>query len=50
MQKLIRHQMYKQLDSFMGKDNRKMMESIPMGNTAKDVASEFGAGFMGMFF
>ena len=50
MQKLIRYQMDKQLDSFMGKGNRKMMESMPMGNTAKDVASEFGAGFMGMFF
>lgn len=50
MQKLIRYQMDKQLDTYMGKSNRKMMESMPMGDVAKDVASEMGAGFMGMFF
>ncbi len=50
MQKLIRYQMDKQLDTYMGKGNRKMMESMPMGDVAKDVASEFGAGFMGIFF
>lgn len=50
MQKLIRYQMDKQLDTYMGKSNRKMMESIPMGDVAKDVASEMGADFVGMFF
>jgi len=50
MQKLIRYQMDKQLDSVMGKGNRKLMESMPMGDVAKDMATEVGAGFMGMFF
>jgi len=50
MQKLIRYQMDKQLDTYMGKGNRKMMESMPMGGVAKDVAAGVGAGFMGMFF
>lgn len=50
IQKLIKHEMDKQLDSIMGKENREMMESMPMGSVPKDVASEMGAGFMGMFF
>ena len=50
MQKLIRHEMDKQLDSIMGEGNRKMMENMPMGGVAKDVASGMGGAFMGMFF
>ncbi|SFZ98319.1 hypothetical protein MNB_SV-5-683 [hydrothermal vent metagenome] len=50
MQKLIRYQMDKQLDTYMGKGNRKMMEAMPMGGVAKDMAADVGAGFMGMFF
>lgn len=50
MQKLIRHEMDKQLDSIMGEGNRKMMENMPMGGMAKDVASGMGGAFMGMFF
>jgi hypothetical protein len=50
MQKLMRYQMDKQLDSVMGEENRKLMESMPMGDVAKDMATEVGAGFMGMFF
>ena len=50
MQKLIRHEMDRQLDSIMGEGNRKMMESMPMGNVAKDMASGVGGAFMGMFF
>jgi len=50
MQKLIRYQMDKQLDSVVGKGNRKMMESMPMGGVSKDMATEVGASFMGMFF
>lgn len=50
MQKLIRHEMDKQLDSIVGEGNRKMMESMPMGDVAKDVASGMGGAFMGMFF
>jgi len=50
MQKLIRHEMDRQLDSIMGEGNRKMMENMPMGGMAKDVASGMGGAFMGMFF
>ena len=50
MQKLIRYQMDKQLDTYMGKGNRKLMEAMPMGGVAKDMAADMGAGFMGMFF
>ena len=50
MQKLIRHEMDKQLDSIMGESNRKMMENMPMGNAAKDMASGMGGAFMGIFF
>ncbi|SFV52328.1 hypothetical protein MNB_SV-13-2175 [hydrothermal vent metagenome] len=50
MQKLVRHEMDKQLDSFVGEDNRKMMESMPMGDMSKDMASGVGGAFMEMFF
>lgn len=50
MQKLIRYQMDKQLDSMMGKKNRQIMEKIPMGGAAKDVATGMGASFIGIFF
>jgi len=49
IQKLIRYQIDKQLDTYMGKDNRKLMESMPMSDVAKDMASEVGAGFMEIF-
>lgn len=50
MQKLIQREMDKQLDGIIGKDGREMMENLPMGGTAKDVASEVGAGFIKVFF
>ena len=54
MQRLIRYQMNKQLDSIMGKNTRKgmgkMMDSIPMANMAESVATETAASFIGMFF
>ena len=50
MQKLIRHEMDRQLDSIMGEGNRKLMENMPMGGVAKDMASGVGGAFMGMFF
>jgi len=50
MQKLLKYQMNKQLDTYMGKGNRKLMESMPMGGTAKDMATDMGGGFMDMFF
>ncbi len=50
MQKLIKYQMNKQLDKMMGKKNRKVMEKIPMGSAAKEMATGMGASFMGIFF
>ncbi len=50
MQKLIRYQMNKQLDKMLGKKNRKIMEKIPMGGAAKEMATGMGASFMGIFF
>jgi hypothetical protein len=50
MKKLIRHKMDKQMDSMVGKGNRKMMEKMPMGEAAKDAASGVAGGFMGIFF
>ncbi len=50
MQKLIRHEMDKQLDSIMGESNRKLMQNMPMGGVAEDMASGMGGAFMGMFF
>lgn len=48
--KLIEFQMDKQIDSMVGKENRQMMENMPMGTVAKDVATETAASFMGIFF
>ncbi len=50
MQRLIKYQMNKQIDSMLGKKNREVMEKIPMGSAAKDVAAGMGASFMGIFF
>ena len=50
MKKLIRHKMDEQMDSMVGKGNRKMMEKMPMGEAAKDAASGVAGGFMGVFF
>ena len=50
MQKLVRYQMDKQVDKMIGRDGRKMMEKMPMGNIAKDVAADMGASFMKVFF
>ena len=50
MQKLVRHEMDKQMDSVMGEGNRKLMDAMPMSTTAKDMASEIGGGFLDMFF
>ncbi|PHS41291.1 MAG: hypothetical protein COB07_02135 [Sulfurovum sp.] len=50
VQKLIRHEMDRQMDGIIGQGNREMMDSMPMGSMPKDVASEMGAGFVGMFF
>lgn len=50
MQKLIRYQMDKQVDKMIGKNNRKIMENMPMGNIAKDIATDVGASFMKVFF
>jgi len=50
MQKLIKYQMDKQLDKMMGKDANKLIDKMPMGGIAKDVAAGMGASFMGMFF
>jgi len=50
MQKLIQREMDKQLDGIIGRDGRKLMEKMPMGGVAKDVATEVGASFMGIFF
>jgi len=50
LQKLIRHEMDTQLDSIMGEGNRKMMQNMPMGGVAEDMASGVGGAFMGIFF
>jgi len=50
MQKLIKYQMDKQLDKMLGKKANKLIEKIPMGGMAKDLAAGMGASFMGMFF
>jgi len=50
MQKLVRYQMDKQVDKMIGKDGRKMMEHMPMGGVAKDMATDMGASFMKVFF
>ncbi len=50
MQELIRYQMDKQVDKIIGKNNRRIMENMPMGNVAKDIATDVGASFMKVFF
>ena len=50
MQKLIRYQMDKQVDKMIGKDNREIMEKMPMGDVAKDMATDMGASFIKVFF
>lgn len=50
MQKLIRYQMDKQVDKMIGKNNRKIMEKMPMGGVAKDMATDMGASFIKVFF
>jgi len=50
LQKLVRYQMDKQVDKMIGKDGRKMMEHMPMGGVAKDMATGMGASFMKVFF
>lgn len=50
MQKIIHREMDKQLDGIIGKGGREMIEKLPMGGAAKDVASEVGAGFIKVFF
>jgi len=50
MQKLIEFQMDSQLDNIMGKQNREMMENLPMGNVAKDIGTGMAGSFMGIFF
>ena len=50
MQKLVRYQMDKQVDKMIGKDGRKLMEHMPMGGVAKDMATDMGASFMKVFF
>jgi len=50
MQKLVRYQMDKQVDKMIGKNNRKIMEKMPMGGVAKDMATDMGASFMKVFF
>lgn len=50
LQKLVRYQMDKQVDKMIGKDGRKIMEHMPMGGVAKDMATGMGASFMKVFF
>ncbi|RLA68749.1 MAG: hypothetical protein DRG09_07390, partial [Epsilonproteobacteria bacterium] len=50
MQKLIEHEMDRQIDSMGGQAPREMMEGMPMGGTAKDVVTGTAGSFMGIFF
>lgn len=50
VQKLIHYKMNKQLDSVVGKHNRKRMEKIPMEKTARDMATKIGAKLIKIFF
>lgn len=50
MQKIIQREMDKQLDGIIGKGGREMIEKLPMGGAAKDMASDVGAGFIKVFF
>jgi len=49
-QKLIRHEMDKGIDTVVGEGNRKMMDSMPMGEMPKDVASGMGGTMLDIFF
>jgi len=49
-QKLIRHEMDKGMDSVVGQGNREMMDSMPMGEMPKDVASGMGGAVLDIFF
>jgi len=50
MQKLIQHEMDRQIDSMGGKAPRELMEGLPMGGVAKDVVTGTAGSFMGIFF
>ena len=50
LQKLIRYQMDKQVDKIIGKEGRNIMEHMPMGGAAKDMATDMGASIMKVFF
>lgn len=50
MQKLIQHEMDKQIDSIGGKAPRKLMEGLPMGSTAKDIVTGTAGSFVDIFF
>jgi hypothetical protein len=50
MQKLIKYQMEKQLDSIMGKGATKAMRNIPMEGAAENMATGAASTFMNMFF
>ena len=50
MQKLIKFQMNKQLDKIMGKKANKLIDKMPMGSIAKDMAAGMGASFIKIFF
>ena len=50
MQKLIEHEMDRQIDHMGGQAPREMMEGMPMGGTAKDVVTGTAGSFMGIFF
>ena len=50
LQKLIQHEMDRQIDSMGGKAPRELMEGMPMGSTAKDVVTGTAGSFMGIFF
>ena len=50
MQKLIQHEMDRQIDSMGGKAPRELMEGMPMGGVAKDVVTGTAGSFMGIFF
>jgi len=49
-QRLIEHEMDKQIDSMGGQAPRQMMEGMPMGGTAKDVVTGTAGSVMGIFF
>ena len=50
LQKLIKYQMEKQLDSIMGQGTTKAMRNIPMEGTAENMATGAASTFMNMFF